>query len=243
MQDPVDQRIAEENRALRALDRRAEAQAPRVTLVDPSVYNERTANYGDDSGAPFRRETKERLTALNNGLRQLHRNPILSPNEKLLSAAAEVEKHGKVITDDIEAQRYLIQRKRDDLAARIARALTPPDTSWLAQGVEIRSVIRTMTDEQQAAFLDSLQGSDALLVQYAVAGVPPALSGVAFGVHKAMRDGLLERADPSLLNEPKDIAARESHLNTLEEGVARSIAELVDFDKAAALRSLMGDPQ
>ena len=242
MQNPIDARIAADNAVLGAIQRQ-NAPAPRAPLPDSAVYNERFANHGDDSGAEFRRETVGRFKAMHDGLSRLHRNPILNANEKLLSAEAEVKKLHKVITDDVDAQRYLIQRKRDDVAARIDRALSPPRAEWIAQGAEVRAVMRAMTDDQQAAFLDSLQGSDKLLVQYAVAGVPPALSAVAFGVHRAMRNELLERADPSLLTEPKDITERERHLNTLEEGVARSIAELVDFDKAAALRSLMGDPE
>ena len=99
-----------------------------------------------------------------------------------------------------------------------------------------------MGENERHAFLESVKGTrDELLAQYAIAGVPPALSGVSFGLHKQMHDGLLERQDPTLLTRPKDLKRRAELLAVCEEGFQRSIAEMVDFDKAAALKQLIGD--
>lgn len=240
--NPIDARIAADNRARQDEARRARANAPKPpTLPDPATFNEACANHGDDSGAPFRKLVAERLTGLTQNLAKLHKNPILTANEKLLSAEAEVKKHAESIGADIEAQRYIIATRRNDLANRTANALHAPRDDWRAAAGEVRQVLRGMTYAERASFFDSLTGDDAMLVKYAVASVPAALSGVAFETHKAMRDTIFGLRDPGLLTEPKDVEDRERHLNTLEQGVAWAINELVDFDKAAALRSLMED--
>lgn len=239
--NPIDARIAADNRARQDEARRARADAPKPpTLIDPSAYNEACANHGDDSGAPFRKMVTDRLTDANRNVAKLHKNPILSANEKLLTAETEVKKLADSIASDIDAQRYIIATKRTDLANRTADALRAPREDWRAAAGEVRQVLRAMTDGERTSFLQSLSGDDALMVNYAVASVPPALSGVAVHMHKSMRDTLFGLRDPVLLTEPQDLEDRERHLNTLEKGVAWAISELVDFDKAAALRSLMG---
>jgi hypothetical protein len=242
MTNPVETRIAADNRARRDAERRARANTPKLApLPDPAVYNEAFANHGDDSGREFREETVKRFTALNAALAKLHKNPVLTPNEKLLSAEAEVKKRVATIEEDIETQRYLIASKRADLAARTAQALRAPREDWRAAAGEVRSVLRGMPHGERAAFLKSLSGDDAMLVQYAIASVPRELSGVPYETHKTMRDVLLALHDPKLLKEPQDLEDRERHLNKLERGVALAAEELVDFDKAAALRSLIED--
>lgn len=239
MPTPTDARIAEYNRHERT--RRERAPAPQ-RLPDPAVYAERAADHGDDSGREFRTELRQRLTDLNSAVARIHANPILTGSEKVLSVAADVEARAKVIRADFDSQRYLLARKQAELDEAIDRALRPTRSDWEATGAELRSVLRAMDDDARFAFLDSVQGTrDELMVQFAIAGVPPAMSGVSFGVHKQMRDGLLERHDPTLLERPKDLAARAALLKVAEEGFERSIAELVDFDKAAALRQLVGD--
>lgn len=239
MPNPTDARISEYNRHERT--RRENAPAPQ-RLPDTTVYGERCAVHGDDTGREFRQELAGRLTSLNDAVRRIHANPILTGNEKVLSVAADVEARAKVIQSDFDSQRYLIGRKQAELADAIDNALRPPRSEWYAMGAELRSVMRGMDENARHAFLESVKGTrDELMAQYAVAGVPPALSGVSLGTHKQMHDGLLERNDPTLLTRPKDLKRRAELLSVCEEGFQRSIAEMVDFDKAAALRQLIGD--
>ncbi|TYT27257.1 hypothetical protein FZO89_13890 [Luteimonas viscosa] len=241
MSNRIDQRIAADNRARRDEARRARANAPKPPLItDPSAYNEAFANHGDDSGRPFRQLVTDRVAGANENVAKLHKNPILTANEKLLSAETEVRKLDDSIAADIEAQRYILATKRAELDRRTANAFHAPREDWRAAAGEVRAVLRGMSYDERATFLKSLTGDDAMLVTYAVASVPAQLSGVAPETHANMRNLLLGLRDPGLLTESQDFADRERHLNTLEKGVAGAIRELVDFDKAAALRSLMG---
>lgn len=213
-----------------------EPKMPRA--AEDGIYNEPCANHGDDSGLPFRQETVGRFTALNNEIRRLYKNPVLTPNEKVLSAEAKAKKLIATLEHDIETQWHLISRKRADLSERAAAALRAPRDEWRAAASEVRSVLRAMSPDQRATFLQSLSGDDERMVQYAVASVPPEMTGVALEAHKRMRDVLLALHDPRLLSEPKDLEDRARHLKTLEQNVPLMARELVDFDRAAALRSL-----
>jgi hypothetical protein len=240
MTNPTDARIAEYHRHERT--RRENAPAP-PSLPDPNVYAERVADHGEDSGRDFRKELRQKLVNTNTAVGRVHANPVLTESEKLLSVAADVEAIAKVIRADFDTQQYLIGRKQAELDEAIDRALRPTRSDWEAKGAELRSVLRTMDEDARFAFIDSVKGTrDELLVQFAIGAVPPAMSGVSLGVHKQIRDGLLERHDPTLLERPKDLAARAALLKVAAEGFERSIAELVDFDKAAALRQLVGRP-
>ncbi|RYD60859.1 MAG: hypothetical protein EOP58_15685 [Sphingomonadales bacterium] len=168
----------------------------------------------------------------------LRRNPTMNAAQVEIAAADMVKQRIDRVLDQLEGERLIVENRRAELAAGIAAALRPPRTDWQAMGSEVRAVLRDMSGDEQELFLDSLQGDDALMVQYAVAGVHPALSRVPFGIHKAMRDALIERHEPTLLTRPADIAARSTALDVVEDGIRRTAAELVDFDQVAALRAL-----
>lgn len=239
MNNPADIAQAQHIAQRRAERRHRPAAEP---LPDPAVYGERCADHGDDSGREFRTETAQRLAATHDAVSRIHRNPILTGAEKLLSVAADVEKRAKVIAVDFDTQRYLIANKQAELTEAIDRALQAPRSDWEPKAAELRAVLRGMDDRQRFAFLDAVKGTrEERLVEFAIASVPAVMSGLSFGIHKQMRDAVLERHDPTLLTRPKDLAQRAKLLEVAEQGFKQSIAELVDFDKANALRSLVDD--
>ncbi|MEG3182497.1 hypothetical protein [Novilysobacter erysipheiresistens] len=245
MTNPIDARIAADNRAVRAMERRERAKAPKLPRpASDGIYNEPFANYGEDSGLLFRQETVAKFTALNNEVTKLYKNPVLTSNEKVLSAETKVKKLVAAVEQDIQEQWHLIGRKRTDISGRMANALRAPREDWRASALEVRSVLRGMSHDERNAFLRSMSGDagdDAMLIKYAVASVPPELSGVPFETHKDMRDLLLALNDPKLLTEPKDLEERTQRLKALEQNVPLMARELVDLDRAAALRSLTED--
>lgn len=219
-----------------------EASAP--NLPPPAVYGERCALVGEDTGRPFREETAKALTELRNGVERFHKNPMLTEQQKLLSVADRVEEHAKRIRDDLDTQEHLLDRQRAELNEAINSALRAPHPDWDAKAAELRGVLRGLTDDQRFAFLDAVKGTrDEDFVRFAIASVVPAMSGFSFGVHRQMRDTVLALKDPSLLTRPTDLKRRAERLKRCRDGVERSIAELVDFDRVAALRQLIGDSQ
>ena len=229
-----------EQRARERARLRAGTEQPR--LPEEAEYGERCAIHGDDSGAPFRREVSALLAAISKAMGTLHNNPTLNESQKVLSAADYVTAKAGRIYGDFDGQRSIIASKTAAVEGEIDNALRPPRSEWQAGGAELRSVLRGMDDKARFAFFDALKGTrDELMVQYAVAGVPAALSGVPYEIHKKMRDTLLQRQDPTLLTRPDDLKRRAELLKVCEDGVRTSIAEFVDFDKAAALKQLVGD--
>lgn len=237
MKHPIDQRIAEENRVRRAMES-ANSPPPRKPVPDRALIGERCHDHGEDSGRKPRTQIADSLADVAKQVGILRRNPTQNAAQIEIAAADMVKQRVDRLLDQVEAERMIVANRRAEIAAGTAAALRAPRPEWQAAAPEIRAVLREMSADEQELFLDSLQGDDALMVQYAVAGVHPALSRVSFGVHKAMRDALIERHDPELLKKPADIDAREAALDVVEDGIRRTAAELVDFDQAAALRAL-----
>lgn len=238
MQDPIDARIAAENVALRAIERQNAPRA-RPPVPDRALIGERLADHGKDSGRKARTEMADALADMARQIAILHRNPTMNAAQILLAAEPMVRHRIDRLLDQVEAERAIVANRRADIAAGVAAALRTPRSEWQAAAPEIRAVLREMNADEQDLFLDSLKGDDALMVQYAVAGVHPALSRVSFGVHKSMRDDLIQRHEPELLTKPADIDAREAALAVVEDGIRRTAADLVDFDQAAALKALV----
>lgn len=237
MKSPVDARIAAGNVALRALDRR-NAVPQRPAPPDRALIGERLHDHGDDSGRKARTQMADALADVAKQIGVLRRNPTMNAAQVELAAADMVRQRIARLEDQVAGEREIVANRRAEVAAGIAAALRAPRPEWVAAATEIRTVLRDMSADEQELFLDSLKGDDALMVQYAVAGVHPALSRVSVGIHKAMRDALIERHDPELLNKPADLDARAAALDVVEDGIRRTAAELVDFEQADALRAL-----
>ena len=77
-------------------------------------------------------------------------------------------------------------------------------------------------------------------VRFAIASVPPELSGVGFGIHKQMFDTALVIKDPSLLTRPADLKKRRAALAVAVDGIKRTAQELVNPEQVAALKALTG---
>lgn len=211
-------------------------------LPTAALIAERAADHGDDSGRPYRTELAGRLNALVEAVRRVHKNPILRNTEKLLNIDAEVKAKAKLIAADFDGQRYIIERRQAEINDGIDAALRAPRTDWEPKAAELRSILRGMSYGERNAFLESVQGTqDGALLEYAVASVVPVMSGYSFETHKKMRDAMIARKNPDLLEHPKDLARRAVLLDQAEDGFRRTIAELVDSDQAEALRELI-DP-
>jgi hypothetical protein len=239
MPNPVDTRIAADNAALRAFHQSNVAPV-RPPLPDRALIGERLADRDDDTGRKARTQMADALADVVKQVAILRRNPTMNAAQIEIAAADMVRARIDRLQDQLEGERAIVASRSKELATAMAAALRPPRTDWQAMGAEVRAVLRGMSDDEQELFLESLAGDDALMVQYAVAGVPPALSGVPYGVHKAMRDGLIERHNPELLTQPKDLAQRGAMLDVVEDGIRRTAAELVDFEQADALKALAG---
>jgi hypothetical protein len=55
-----------------------------------------------------------------------------------------------------------------------------------------------------------------------------------------MRDTLLALKDPTLLSRPADLKKSRAALATAMDGIRRTADELVDFEKADAIKALAG---
>lgn len=241
MPDAIDARIAQDNRALRALDRRNRAASPeRPPLPDRALIGERLHDHGDDSGRKARTEIANELDALCRNVSTLRCNPTMNAAQIELAAAEMVKARVDRLLDRVEAERAVVAARHGEVQREIEKALSPPRSDWLALGAEFRAVMRSMSDDQRHAFIDSLTGGDLEVARFAVAGVPPQLSGVSLETHREMREFLLAGRNPELLTHPRDLAQRGSVLDAVEQGIRRTAAELVDVEQADALRALAG---
>ena len=120
-------------------------------------------------------------------------------------------------------------------------ARVPLRGQWYGLATEYRAALLDMSGDQRDAFLERLQGTrDMPLLRYAIASVPPELSGVSFGVHRNMQDTLIALKDPKLLSRPGDLKKRRAALAIAVDGIRRTAAELVNTEQAAALKALLG---
>lgn len=239
MSNDVEVVKAEHRAQRRAEQRHAQVQQPEP--ITEALAMERCAAHGDDTGRKFRNGVQAELVSLSKNLEALRQNPTMNAAQLLLAAGDMVQTRANKIVEGFSVEREVLAGERNRTHLAIDEALHPPRQGWLERGAEIRSVLRGMSEAQRSAFLKSVEGTrDELLVQYAVAGVPAALSGVSHEAHARAFDALLERRDPALLTKPKDLAERARLLDVCEAGFNRSIAELVDADKVAAVRALSG---
>lgn len=239
MNSAVDTRIAEENRIRRAVEA-ATAPPPVPQLPDAALIAERLAVNGKDRGAETRKKLAEELSGLVARVGQMHKNPTLSASQKLLGIDGFVQSHVGALLAKCDEEEAVIDTLQRSVDAGIDAALTPPRTEWHALGAEYRAVMRGMTADERADFVERVEGTrDAAALRYAIGSVPPELSGVSFGIHKKMVDTLLALKDPELLTRPADLKKRRAALEVARDGIKRTGAELVDGEAASILRALV----
>lgn len=240
MKSPVDARTAEGNRALAALDRRNAAAAPkRPPLPDRATLGERLAAHGDDSGAAFRKKAADDLHAVTASIDKLRRNPTLNAAQVELAVADAVRGRTDRLLAECEEQVKLIDAAELEVERGIDAALSAPRPEWNRLAEEYRAAMLDMTEEQRADFLQRIEGTRyAPLLRFAIASVPPELSGASFAVHKQITDTLIAVKDPDLLTRPADLRKRRAALAQTIEGIQTTAAELADFDKADAIKEL-----
>lgn len=240
MQSPVDARIAADNAAARAVQR-AMAPPPAPPLPDRALIGERLADHGDDTGRDARTKLADSLADLCKQIGTIRRNPTLNAAQIELSVADTVRGRVDRLLAECEEQGKVIDTLQRGVDAGIESALTPPRPEWHALGAEYRALLRSMTPDERAEFIERMQGTRHMMpLMYAVASVPAELSGASHEAHRRMHDTLLALKDPELLTRPGDLRKRRAALVTAEEGIRRTRAELVDEERVAALRALAG---
>lgn len=241
MPTPLDQSIADKTRLTRLLQG-AQPPAPRAPLPDRAHIGERLADHGNDSGREARKKLADDLHQLVTQVESLRRNPAMNAAQIELAVAGNVEARIARLLDECDGQAALIASAEHDVEQGIDAALTPPRPEWHSLATEFRAVTSDMDDERRAAFIERCQGTrHADLLRFAIASVPPELSGVSFGIHKQMYDTTLAIKDPSLLTRPADLKKRRAALAVAVDGIKRTEAELVDMNQAAALRALISE--
>lgn len=240
MSTPQEQRIAEENRLHRAVQR-ALAPAPRPELPSREVIGERLADHGKDSGREARKQWADDLDQLVSHVQALRRNPAMNAAQVELAVAGDVEARIARLLGDCDAQAALIASAERDVEKGIDDALGAKRPEWHALAAEYRAALLDMTGDERDAFIERVQGTrDADLLRFAIASVPPELSGVGFGIHARMFETALVIKDPSLLTRPADLKKRRAALAVAVDGIKRTAEELVNPEQVAALRALTG---
>jgi hypothetical protein len=210
-------------------------------LPDRALIGERLADHGTDSGREARTKMADALADLCKQVSIIRKNPTMNAAQIDLDVADMVRGRIDRLSGECEEQGKVIDAGQRAVEAGIDAALTPPRPEWYALGAEYRAVMRAMTDDQRADFVERMEGTremDAL--RYAIASVPTELSGIAHGTHRKMRDTLLALSDPALLSRPADLKKRRAALATAMDGIRRTAGELVDFDQADAIKALAG---
>jgi hypothetical protein len=240
MQSPVDAHIAETNRVQRAVQS-AMAPPPRPPLPDRALIGERLADHGDDSGRQARTKMADGLDTLCKQVSIIRKNPTLNGAQIELSVADMVRGNVDHLLSECDEQAKLIELAQRAVEDGIEAALTPPRSEWHALGAEYRAVLRAMKPEQRTPFVNRMEGTRHMAaLRYAIAGVPPELSGISLETHYKLLNTLLALKDPTLLTRPNDLVKRRAALATAVDGIRRTAAELVDFEKADAIKALAG---
>jgi hypothetical protein len=170
----------------------------------------------------------------------MRQNPTLNSAQKLLGIDDAVQREINALLAKCDDEEVAIDTFQRTVDAGIDAALTPPRPEWHALGAEYRAVMRSMTPDERADFVDRLEGTrDAAPLRYAIGSVPPELSGASHETHRKAVDILLALKDPALLTRPADLQKRRAALAVARDGIARTGAELVDGDAAAMLRAFV----
>lgn len=239
MKTPYEIRIAEENRIKRAVAK-VTAPAPRTPLPDEAVIGERLAVHGKDSGVEARARMAKDLQDVVKQVSALRRNPTMNAAQIELAVADSVQARVDRLLAECEEQAKVTDTMEREVERGIEEAFNPPRPEWHASATEYRNALLDMDDEQRLDFIERLQGTrHAALLRFAIASVPPELSGVSAGVHRNMYDTTLALKDPALLSRPGDLRKRRAALVTAAEGIRRTAAELMDKESADALRALV----
>jgi hypothetical protein len=205
------------------------------------LIDERLAVHLKDSGSEARSKWAADLKDVIKQVGGVRKNPTQNAAQIEMAVADAVRDRVDRLLAECEEQGKVIDTMERTVEQGIDAALCPPRPEWYGLATEYRAALLDMTDEQRDAFIDRVQGTrDAPLLRFAIASVPPELSGVSFGVHKAQLDTLLALKDPALLTRPKDLVKRRAALAVAKDGIQRTAAELADFDKADAIRALAG---
>jgi hypothetical protein len=241
MQSPVDARIADDNRLDRAIQR-AVAPPVRAPLPNRALIGERLADHGNDSGREARSKLADDLAQLCAHVEKLRKNPTQNAAQIELAVAADVEARLTRLQEACDEQSKVIDTMEATVEREIDAAFTPSRPEWYGLATEYRAAMLDMTGDERDAFIERCQGTrHGDLLRFAIASVPPELSGVSFGIHRQMYDVTLAIKNPELLHRPADLKKRRAALAVAVDGIKRTAAELVDMDQAAALRALVSE--
>lgn len=240
MTNPTDTRIATENAALRALDRRTAQQQPqRAPLSDRATIGARLHAHGEDSGAEVRVKWADDLHAVTASIDKLRKNPTLNAAQVELAVADTVRGRVDRLLAECEDEAKRIDAAEHEVEQGIDSALSPARPEWYRQAEEYRAAMLDMGEEQRWDFVERLEGTRyAALLRYAIASVPPELSGVSPSLHRDAVDMLIAIKDPDLLTRPADLRKRRAALAVAIEGIRTTAADLADFEKADAIKAL-----
>jgi len=215
------------------------AEPPTAALIE-----ERTRAGIEGRGQDFRADIAKSTEGLADAVTRALRNPALGNEaQQAMHVAALATQRQNEILARTDVRREAVAKQRATVAAQVAAAYQPRDPVHAAQAAEIRTMLRGMTDAERDRVLNAAKETgDYPALMYSITSAPSALSGVSPGQHHEMRRVALAVANPELLTLPEDIDQELKLLDECEEGVRTTIAELVDFNKADALRQLMDGP-
>lgn len=238
--NPIDQRIAADNAALRAHDRRAtQAEPQRPPLPDRATIGERLHAHGQDPGAEVRKRMADDLHAVTASVDKLRRNPTLNAAQVELAVAEAVRGRVERLRAECEDESKRIDAAEREVEQAIDDAFTPSRPEWHGLATEFRAVLSDMDPDKRFDFIKRMDGTrHAALLRFAIASVPPELSGAPLSLHKQMVDTTIAIKDPTLLTRPKELRTQRAALARAVEGIERTAAELADFDKADAIKEL-----
>ncbi|GEM_PF-1659512 len=189
-------------------------------------------------GRDARASSKKVASKIQENVRKLQQNPTENV-AKMLLAAGKIARES--MTQQIEALDGLINttaRHVEELDRDIRSQMNPASGELRQQLPELRTAMRSMSDEQRERVLHNTQGEDYEAVIYAVASAPAWASGVDEGQRMQIKSHILGLRKPELLYLPKQHKQELELLKKCREGFERSVNEMIDFKSVDALRSL-----
>ena len=176
-------------------------------------------------------------------LEKVRRNVTINPFAAEIQGADHAEKILKANVDKIDEVAQSLQRQLGVIEREAESLMLPEDPHARSLLPEARARLLSMPAAQRDKLLQDQKHANYPLLMYAVASAPAWMSGADEGQRITVRNTILGLRRPALLTRPAEYQRELEYLAKAREGFIRTFNELVDFQGAAAMRSLAGDGQ
>jgi len=172
-------------------------------------------------------------------MERIQKNVRLTAGAQAIEIGNEVRKRMESALTVADVARQRLKDMQERTATRVEMTLRPPHSYMAALLPELRAHLRSLTETKRYDLVaKESNGADALVYLHAIAGAPPALSGIAPGRHAELRDMLLAVKDPSLLGMEAGFERELQLLERAAKGFEEQIRDHVNFEMADELRKL-----